>query len=281
MQPLSDPDLERTQRWMQAFILAPAVDNEAAEAARLVLPSLTLTSLERVGIYRDMYLSRLVEALESDYPALLHYLGQESFHELAARYLEQHPSRSYTLNRLGDHFPEFIGKCDDLPKRDFLEDLARLELALTDVFDEEESPVLTQEAIAAVPPDAWQTACLRPITALRLRSFRYPVSAYLGAMDEENAFPAMRRKQTWVVAYRRQFQVHRLDLKPAAYELLGALAVGTPLGEAVEKSKVREKDLFEWFREWTAEGLFQSIFSSSATVSSGPTHPSSPRSPSR
>ncbi len=256
---MPDPGLEQTQRWLQAFILAPEVDDQAAEAGRLVLPSLTLTALERAGVYRDMYLSRLVEALESDYPSLLHYLGQEAFHDLAARYLELHPSRSYTLNRLGDSLPEFIGKLEDLPKREFLQDLARLELALTEVFDEEESPVLTQEAIAAVPPEAWQTAHLQPIAAFRLRSFRYPVSAYLGAVDEENAFPLIRRKNTCVVAYRRQFQVQRLDLQPPAYELLTALASGSPVGEAVEKSHVREKDLFEWFREWTAEGLFQSV----------------------
>src|SRR5438105_13495382 len=81
-----DPGLVRTQRWMQAFILAPGEDDEQAlraetvqaeipaeSALKLVLPSDTLTSLERVGVYREMYLIRLVEALENDYPAVRHF----------------------------------------------------------------------------------------------------------------------------------------------------------------------------------------------------------------
>jgi hypothetical protein len=265
MKLLSDPGLIRTQRWMQAFILA-AGDNETALAApqveaeipkqdalAMVLPSATLTAVERVGIYRDMYLSRLTEALVADYPGVVHFLGEEAFESLAARYIDAYPSRSFTLNRLGDRFPDFVAGDG------FLHDLARLELALTEVFDEQESPVLSAEAIAAVPADAWFHARLQPIAAFRLLSFDYPVSAYLGAVAEENAFPQIRKKRTWVVAYRSGFQLGRLDLPRPAFELLTSLAAGTPVGPAVEQSRVREKQLFTWFRLWTAEGLFQSV----------------------
>jgi hypothetical protein len=262
---LFDPGLARTQRWMQAFILAPGTDEEALaapqveaeiskpDAVAMVQPSVTLTAVERVAIYRDMYLTRLGEALETDYPGVLHYLGPEDFDTLVARYLDAYPSRSYTLNRLGDHLPAFLER----PK--FVQELARLELALTQVFDAEESPVLTLEAIAAVPPEAWQKARLRPIAALQLLSFAYPVSEYLGGVDGENPLPKIRKRQTWVAAYRKNFNVHRLDLKRAAFELLSALVAGTPVGEAVAQSRTSEKQLFAWFREWTAEGLFQSV----------------------
>ena len=35
-----------------------------------------------------------------------------------ARYVDVYPSRSYTLNRLGDDLPRFVGTLDDLPKQD-------------------------------------------------------------------------------------------------------------------------------------------------------------------
>jgi len=271
MKPSSEPDLLRTQQWMQAFIIAQGTDEEAIaapevqaeipkdEALELVMPSATLTSLERVAIYRDMYLARLGEALETDYPALLHYLGKEGFYDLIARYVDEHPSHSYTLNRLGDHLPDFISRQNDLAKREFLHDLARLELALTEVFDAEESPVLTQEAIAAVPPETWETARLKAIAAFRLLAFRYPVSQYVGAVDEENPVPTIRKRNTWVAAYRKNYQVHRLDLKRPAFELLSALVSGMPVGAAVEKFRVGERQLFAWFRDWTSEGFFQSV----------------------
>lgn len=271
MKQSSDPGLVRTQRWMQAFIMADGVHEEAIrapqvqaeipadDALQLVLPSATLTPLERVGIYREMYLGRLGEALEVDYPGVLHFLGKSDFYDLVAQYTDEFPSRSYTLNRLGDRLPDFISRRSDLRNCDFLHELARLELALTEVFDAVETPVLTPEQIAAVPADAWETAVLKPVAAFRLLEFQYPVSQYLGAVDEENEFPKIRRKRTWLVGYRKNFLVHRIDLKRPAYELLKALAAGTPVGQAVAEAKVKEKDLFEWFREWTAERLFQSV----------------------
>lgn len=267
----SDPGLVRTQRWMQAFILAEG-DNETALAApqveaeipkdhalAMVQPSATLSALERVSIYRDMYLARLGEALEADYPGVLHYLGQEAFSALVALYVDAHPSRSYTLNRLGDHFPAFLATQTSLKGHEFLHDLARLELSLTEVFDAEQSSTLSQEAIVAVPLEAWEQARLQPISALRMLAFRYPVSEYLGAVDEENPFPKIRKKQTWVVAYRHDFQLHRLDLKRPAFDLLTALTSGTSVGRAIEQCRVSQKQLFVWFQEWTAEGLFQSV----------------------
>ena len=44
-----------------------------------MLPSQTLTSAERLDIYRDMYLLRMEEALAIDYPGLKHFLGEEEF----------------------------------------------------------------------------------------------------------------------------------------------------------------------------------------------------------
>ena len=150
---------------------------------------------------------------------------------MVARYVEVYPSRSYTLNRLGDHLPEFLTTLDDLPKRDFCHELARLEYALTGVFDAGETSPLSPDAVRAVPPDAWETARLKPIEAFKLLEFEYPVSRYLGFVDEENPAPRLARKKTWVVAYRRNYHVHRMDLTEPAYELLSALASGQTVGD--------------------------------------------------
>ena len=71
------PGLDRVQRWMQALIqdqgtCEEAIASERAQAeipadqARtVVLPSKTLSSFERLDIYREMYLLRMEEALSS------------------------------------------------------------------------------------------------------------------------------------------------------------------------------------------------------------------------
>ena len=274
----TDPGLERVQRWMQACIFKPGTPEQAilsagaqaeipAEVAHgVVLPSKTLSALERLDIYRGMYVPRMEEALAIDYPALKHFLGPDEFLRLVARYVEVYPSRSYTLNRLGDHLPEFLASLNDLPKKEFCADLARLEYALTMVFDAHETAPLTSDSVRLVPRDSWETARLKPIDALRMLAFDYPVSRYIAAVDNENRFPRIVRKQTWVVAYRRNYQVHRMDLTEPSYELLSGLASGNTMGEAITavltrkwRPAVKQSDLFEWFRDWMAEGLFQAV----------------------
>ena len=274
----TDPGLERIQRWMQACILEQgtceeAISSERAQAAipadsarGVVLASKTLSGLERLDIYREMYLLRMEEALAIDYPALKRFLGADEFMRLVARYVDVHPSRSYTLNRLGDHLPEFIRTIDKIRKKEFCVDLARLEYALTQVFDAPETPSLTAEAVRAVSAEAWETARLKPIEAVQLLEFDYPVSAYLGAVDGENPFPRIAKRRTWIAAYRRNYQVHRLDLTQPAYDLLSALVSGMTMGEAISRIVARKwrvrsgpKQLFAWFQDWMSEGLFQSV----------------------
>ena len=259
MKPQFDSDLAGTQHWMQSFIVSPEDSLPEQLPDTMVTASTTLTATERAGIYRDMYLTRMDEALGVDYPALVQYLGADGFHDLTAQYVAAYPSRSYTLNRLGDHLPDFIGTLPDRPDRAFLQELARLELALTLVFDAEESPVLTAESLATVPAEAWETARLQPIAAFQLLAFEYPVSDYLTAVQDSQPAPKIRKQRNWLVVYRRNYTLHRMDLKRQAFELLSALAAGVPFGEAVVRSRVRPKHLFGWFREWTSEGFFQPV----------------------
>jgi hypothetical protein len=267
----TDPGLNKIQSWMQALIVNQGTCEEAiaseraqaeiplADATRLVKPSATMTPLERLDVYREMYLLRLEEALEVDYPALARHLGPDGFTRFVARYADRYPSRTYTLNRLGDHVPEFVDAIDDIPKPEFCRELVRLELELTLIFDADETPCLTQAQIEAVPPDAWEHAVLKPIGPFKLLEYNYPVSQFVSWAMDDCPRPAIRKRKTWLVAYRHNYDVHRLDLTEPAYNLLTALASGKTLGESIQQVRAREAQLFEWFKEWMAEGLFQSV----------------------
>jgi hypothetical protein len=271
--------LDRVQRWMHAVVVHPGTAPEAvaSDAAReqfppealpeLILPSATLTPVERVEIYHGMYLLRMEEALASDYPALKHFLGDGRFFDLVRDYVQVFPSRSHSLNRLGDHVPEYVLDAPGLPRRAFCHDLATLELALSQVFDAPATPALDADQVAATPAGAWETTRLRPIEAFRLLALRYPVNDYVQSLkSDDHDHPAPRLKRNWVAVYRRSYGVYRLSLGRAAYDLLSDLAAGRPLGEALTaalkrggRRGPREDELFRWFRDWVSEGLFQSL----------------------
>ena len=279
-----DLPLSRLQRWLQEIVAHPGSteDAVAGRAARaivprrrvgdVILPSATLRPEERLAIYHDMYILRMEEALASDYPALKHLLGDAGFRALVAGYVEAHPSRSYSLNFLGAHLPDYVRVAPGLRRRAFCHDLARLEQAVAEVFDSPEEEALRPEVIAAVPEAAWEKARLVPIAAFRLLAFRYPVNAYLQSVrDLDHDHPPARRRDSWVAVYRREYTVRRQELDRAGYELLADIVGGTPLGKAVARAmrrgqRTRETELFGWFRDWVGAGMFR-------TVQTGKTRP--------
>jgi hypothetical protein len=273
MLPEHRPDLPRLQRWMQEVIVHPGSISEAVAATEefsdrpvdeIVLPSASLSAVDRIGVYHGMYLMRMGEALETDYPVIRYQLGEHQFIHLVRDYVQRHPSTSYTLNRLGDHLPQFFLDEPEWPQATFLHDLAKLELAMTEVFDEQESPHLGSHEVEAVPPESWDTARLRPIAAFRLLEFRHSVVPHLVAYHEDLPSPSPRRGASWVALYRRDYAVLRLELSRAEHDLLRKIVDGASLGDALasaaaSKSPRQQAKVFRWFRTWISEGLFSAI----------------------
>ncbi len=240
--------LERTQSWMYGVIADPrGVSIASREADDYILPSRTLSAAERVLIYNGMYLSRFAEALAVDYPALAHFLGEDDFNALAARYVQKHPSTSYTLNRLGDSLPEFL--------TGFERDLARLELAMTVVFDEEETPAadLTQ-----LPADRAESMRLIPIKAMRVLALNYNSNECFQAFrDDEQMRP--QRHKNYLLVHRKDYAVYRTPITRKAHDFLRELASEKTIGDAIVHVRPSQHELFEWFRDWSAAGLFRSF----------------------
>jgi hypothetical protein len=265
------------QRWMQSVIVHPGPIDEAVaspEAASLVapgrlgdvlLPSATLAPVERIGIYHGMYLLRMAEALESDYPALAHFLGERRWADLVRDYVERHPSRSYTLNVLGRSLPSFLLEAPGLPRRGFCHDLARLEMAVAEAFDAEETPRLGEAALLAVPAEAWDRARLVPTAPLRLLELGWNASEWLDSTkDDRHEHPRPHKRAARIAVFRQGYAVYRRELSPTAYRLLADLVAGVPVGEALAAALRRRgapgpEALTRWFRDWAADGLFTRI----------------------
>src|SRR5260221_14284139 len=197
--PCAPCELNHLQRWFQEVITyADGVDSgvSSEEAQRLIqlgpgqlerviTRSRALTAAERLAIYANAYHTRLLECLGEVFPMLKRTLGDEAFDGFAFGYLQEYPSRSYTLNELGRHFPRYledtrpaadctepdlsgagssVEAADEWP--DFLIDLAHLEWAIYEVFDgpvvEGQAP-LRAEQLLDLQPEQCPEAPLEPV----------------------------------------------------------------------------------------------------------------------
>ena len=281
---------ERIQRWMQAAVMHPegvaaGVRSDEARAAidaaspdHLVTRSKALTAMERLAIYGHSYFARLLECMREEFPAVAHCLGQETFDAFSSEYLQKYPSRSYTLCQLGARFPGFL--VETRPPREpgepevswpeFLADLALFEWTFSEVFDGpgvERQDILDEAKVRAVPPERWPEARLVPVPCLRLLALRFPVQEYHAEVRAEKSPDVPAPAETPLAVSRRSYVVHYAVLSPLEYRLLGALAAGRRVGEAIDevaRSPGADLDrlatsLHEWFRRWGALGLFHRV----------------------
>jgi hypothetical protein len=276
------PRLETIERWMQAVVMHPdgAAGGVGSKPARrllpqaatrlesVVLPSKSLSALERLDIYAHMYYARLLEILTAEYPTTRQILGDKAFTRASRQFLQRNPSKHRTLNRLSERFPDFLSR--QLPRGNrhgLAVDVARIERAMEDVFDAPRAEPLTAAEFAAIGADEWLRVRLKVIPALQFLKLRYPANDYMNAVRGKGKPRNPRPRETFGIVYRRGYQVCRRDQEPAQFKLLVALASGKTIAASVRATasgrrggadRLGEK-LGGWFREWAAAGLFCGI----------------------
>lgn len=287
-QPMS---LERIQREMAQAVMTPlnadeemrkeSRDGRSMErvAASFIAPNSRLSSFERLEIYNRQYWFRILGALAEDFPALRTVIGSRAFDALSVAYLNENPSRSFTLRNLGSHLPEWLIANPQFAGRraGLAVDVARIEWAFIEAFDGGEHEPLTLEQIATL--DGNSHLGLQP--HLQLVELEYPVDdlvlnlhkqekrqtteAGLQHEGEEHApakLPALRRNATWLAAHRVDYSVYYLRLKRGEFHTLRAIRSGRPLGEAIEAGVTtarvpaarRPQLVRQWFTSWAELG---------------------------
>jgi hypothetical protein len=223
-----------------------------------VLPNQHQSSSQRVAIYQRAYLARLQECLRDTFPVLLAALGRDTFDQFAAEYVQHYPSASYTLNALADRLVEHLiaTRPSDVPAPgwpDFLIELARLEHAISEVFDGpglEESPPLDVSELLQRSPERWSSLRLVPAPCLRLLAFTFPVDDYYSAVKQGQSPAWPEPSPTWLAITRRDYVVRRVPLEPAEHQLLAAILADQSLGEALSASCATAKQVAYWFAAW-------------------------------
>jgi len=262
--------LRQQQEWFADIVSTPEAEPAPVDersAGRLVKPSKTLSSLQRIDIYRQGYHARLIECLIDDYPVLQHALGEEAFEQLCRGYIAKYPSRAPSLNYFGRHMSDFC-RTQNLESPVFCADLAALEWAIVLGIHAPTAPSIGLPDLGQVPPERWPNARFTVNPSLKILRLEYPVNAYLQAFRNDAVTTVPGPLPSAVAVYRTGRSVWRLELELAMITLVESLARGATLEAALSEVQTSLSDRSEeqaakivshCFQNSVSSGLFSAI----------------------
>lgn len=288
------PNLAQIQRWMQSVIMhsggvaagveSPAarehIDLDASGLESVICRSRALAAEERLEIYVNAYYERLLECLREEYAVTRRALADDLFDALAFGYLQQHPSRSYTLAALGDEFPGYLAETglhvQEAPAGapatwgQMIVELAQFERLLRGVFDgpgSEQLPPIDPAALLPIAPEGWDRVRLVVTPSLRLAEFSHPVQEFWQALKAEQPAGPPSPRHCRVAVYRQDYRIDWRELTARQFQLLSRMASGASLSDAIGDAMRAqaapaadwEGQLPTWFADWTRSGVIVAV----------------------
>jgi hypothetical protein len=285
-------DLDQIQRDMFEAVRQPLTTTEGMRqrtndgrslngiAESIIKPNDRLTSFERLEIYNRQYWLRILSALAEDFEGLQLIIGDKAFEKLAVAYLQDCPSRSFTLRNLGSRLEEWLRAHPEFAAgaHEIALDMVRLEWAEIEAFDETAQPQLSQSDLQTLGDDP--QFHLQPY--LRLLELSYPVDKMLlkirrkqrefgmvsNAVEERQQRRRPRKRalpkpeNVYLAVHRAENSVYLKRMDRDAFAMLRALQQGKRLSEAVEQvewsdgTEQASQNLQAWFALWSSFGWF-------------------------
>jgi hypothetical protein len=224
------PALRQLQHDLQQHLLG-----ETSAIAQAIVDAPPLPVAERLGIYRNAYRVRLIDALGDTYPVLHAVLGDEDFAALGAQFVAAHPSVHRSIRWYGAELAQFLERHPPFAEQPIFAELASLEWTLAEVFDAADAACVTRADLAAVDPAAWSTLELAFHPSLRRLQLCWNTVPVWRAMGREETPPDPECGQPvqWLL-WRQNLQNHFRSLSSDEAAALAAAECGGTFGDICE-----------------------------------------------
>lgn len=260
----TSPTLLDEQQWLQQAIFLEHSNSQVLNER--VKPKVNFSPEAQLGVYINAYKYRLFDVVYEDYPALKHYLRDDAFEKLLWQYIRACHSDHYNIAQFSLGMPDFISKI--MPENRFIFELSTLEATILRVFDAPESEVLTAESLTHLTEASFMNARLVMRKALVCLSFDYAVNDYYQCvMDETTAEAPDAPSTSYLVVFRDNDTIWRLEMEALEFALFGKLLAGQVLTTALADvlSAQSDEDLAShlslWFARWMKHRLLSEIIS--------------------
>lgn len=257
--------LAAVQRGLLGLITGREMGGITPAASSLVHGDARASAAARLHVYQHMYVARMVEALESQFPRLARLRGPDDFAELVHAYIACEPSTNPSLRFVGERLPDWLEL--RRPSTPWLADLARLEWARADVFDAADEPLMTTEELRAWPADELGSLPLGLVAAHELVIVDYAIGDYwdaIGRPDGPGEGPAAEaddRAGESLLVWRQGSAVYHRAVDARELAALERLADGTTFGALCEAllghlpAEGATRQAFAWLSTWIADEI--------------------------
>lgn len=235
---------------------------ERADIAQRVKAQGSVSNATRLNIYANAYRLRLVEAIDNDHPVLGGYLGDDLFDKMISGFLQENPSKTYSLRYFADALPEFLASHSPFDQHPVLADLARFERRLLDAFDAPDSDRKAFSDLQACDPELWPSLTLRLHPSVQVLLCATNAVEIWQALKAEQLPPnADAQAKTWLLWRNRDRLTEFYSLSDLELALMTGLLNGQTIAQLCEclAEQVNEADvgvqLIAYLQKWFQHGL--------------------------
>jgi hypothetical protein len=255
--------LPQIQRDFQSYLLG----GDCAPIEQHVVGTQKVPIATRLGIYGDGYRSRLVEALEANFPILSKLLGKDDFSALGTAYVRSHDSPFFSIRYYGDALAGFLATDPGYAGASVLADLARWEWAMTEVFDAADAAAIGVDALARIAPESWAGLRFDWHPSVRRLALAWNAPQIWKAVSDDAEPPevAFSAEPVEWLLWRQDLRTYFRSMQSTEVAALDAARRGQSFGElcALLSEKVGEGEApakaAGFLREWIESGLIVAI----------------------
>jgi hypothetical protein len=249
------PTLPEVQRKLRRFI----ADGDASECLEAVdgIPAL---ATDRLGILRNNSLVTHTSALAAVFPVVRRLVDPGFFAYLAHEFLRENPPVHPCLSEYGEVFPGFLARFPPVARIVYLEDVARLEWAISRVATAPAEEAMSLRQFASRPGDP-ACARFRLNSKVRLVASAYPIDLIWQMNQVDNELGTVRlddRAAYLEVRGGRTELLRQIDKADWIFRCL--VAGGDELGVATETT-------LQFDRRFDLAGALARLFAEALVVS--------------
>jgi hypothetical protein len=229
----------------------------------IVKPSETMSSVDRLDVYANMYFYRILDVLREEYSRVLAAVGDAAFHNLITDYLvacrPAHPS----LREAGARVPGFLARHALAEGRPWVDELARLERMHLDLFDGPDAETLTMEELRARAPQLLPGLLLRAIPCHAVLRTRFAIAGVWRALGAGEPVDTVPEVAETLLVWRQGIEVFHRTVGADEVPLLPMLGEGATFGAICERllegtpEDQAARRAFEILGGWVRDGMIE------------------------